>query len=51
MVIKKIWRVLNSELIKAILRKDPWLKGHEAIDPLMVAAEKESVPEFVQNKL
>ena len=27
MVIKKIWRVLNSELIKAILSKDPWLKG------------------------
>ena len=27
MVIKKIWRVLNAELIKAILSKDPWLKG------------------------
>ena len=24
---KKIWRVLNSELIKAILSKVPWLKG------------------------
>ena len=27
MAIKKIWRLLNSELIKAILSKDPWLKG------------------------
>ena len=27
MEIKKIWRVLNSELTKAILSKDPWLKG------------------------
>ena len=27
MAIKKIWRLLNSELIKAILSEDPWLKG------------------------
>ena len=27
MAIKKIWRLLNTELIKAILSKDPWLKG------------------------
>ena len=27
MAIKKIWRLLNSELIKAILSKDPWLRG------------------------
>ena len=38
MVIKKIWRVLNSELIKAILSKDPWLKG------LIRALQTEFVP-------
>ena len=32
MAIKKIWRLLNSELIKAILSKDPWLKGLSSND-------------------
>ena len=27
MAMKKIWRLLNSELLKAIFSKDPWLKG------------------------
>ena len=34
MAIKKIWRLLNSELIKAILSKDPWLKGLLSIERL-----------------
>ena len=49
MVIKKIWRVLNSELIKAILSKDPWLKGLLASGDLDGSHLDIAVPIFMRN--